>query len=156
MKENKYLGDYTIRELDEIINPKDRTLNKCPDCAFCNEVDCFKKLLSLRKLNEDLPQYHFGRDKFCEAFEKVFTTNQIIELEVLCGCTYYTYSFILYRYDDEFYISHLRNGITINWYKHLGRTNTCNKKGFNLIDLHVFLRLLKEELIMQGDIKDEP
>lgn len=33
-----------------------------------------------------------------------------------------------------------------NWYKHLGRTNTCNKEGFTLADLKELLLLLKEDL----------
>ena len=47
---------------------------------------------------------------------------------------------------DEFYIIHRESGTMINWYKHLGRTNTCNKEGFTLEDLHELLVLLKEDL----------
>jgi hypothetical protein len=34
----------------------------------------------------------------------------------------------------------------INWYKHLGRTNTCNKEGFTLADLKELLIRLKKDL----------
>lgn len=52
----------------------------------------------------------------------------------------------LYRWEDEFYIIHRDSGTIINWYKHLGRTNTCNKEGFTLADLKELLLLLKEDL----------
>lgn len=43
-------------------------------------------------------------------------------------------------------IIHRDSGTIINWYKHLGRTNTCNKEGFTLADLKELLLLLKEDL----------
>lgn len=39
-----------------------------------------------------------------------------------------------------------KSGVMINWYKHLGRTNTCNREDFSLEDLEAFLKRLKEEL----------
>ena len=52
----------------------------------------------------------------------------------------------MYKEEDEFYIIHFRSGIIINWYKHLGRTNTCNKEGVSTDDLIEFLVLLKDNL----------
>lgn len=52
----------------------------------------------------------------------------------------------MYKEEDEFYIIHFRSGIIINWYKHLERTNTCNKEGFSTDDLIEFLVLLKDNL----------
>lgn len=49
----------------------------------------------------------------------------------------------MYKEEDEFYIIHFHSGTIINWYKHLGRTNTCNKEGFSTDDLIEFLVLLK-------------
>ena len=48
--------------------------------------------------------------------------------------------------DDEFYIIHFDSGTIINWYKHIGRTNTCNDEDFTLNDLREMLILLKEDL----------
>lgn len=47
---------------------------------------------------------------------------------------------------EDIYSNHFRSGIIINWYKHLGRTNTCNKEGFSTDDLIEFLVLLKDNL----------
>ena len=44
----------------------------------------------------------------------------------------------------------------INWYKHMGRTNTCNKD-LSLDELRLFLLLLKKELVEEKIITpDEP
>lgn len=97
---------------------------------------------------KDLPQYHFDRDEFCKVFREVFTSDQIYDIEAECQGRYDHFGdFSLLYNDDEFYILHRPSGIMINWYKHLGRTNTCNRPDFNLDDLRVFLKALKEELI---------
>lgn len=84
----------------------------------------------MSKYLETLPQYHFDRDDFCKVFGEVFTDDEIIDIDVMCGYPQNTENFLLYRWEDEFYIIHRDSGTIINWYKHLGRTNTCNKKGF--------------------------
>lgn len=95
---------------------------------------------------QELPDYHFNREEFISAFREIFTDEQIIDLEVRCqGCTN-AYDFLLYWQDDTFYIMHLASGITISYYKHLGRSNTCNKEDFDLSDLKAFLKLLKEDI----------
>lgn len=106
---------------------------------------------------QTLPQYHFDRHEMCDLFDEVFTTDQFIDVDVACGCSRNTDSFALFRGDDEFYILHKDSGVLINWYKHLGRTNTCNKEDFTLDNLRVFLVLLKDELLEYDHIdKDEP
>ena len=100
----------------------------------------------MNKYLETLPQYHFERDDFVNAFYDVFTSDEICDIEVICGYPKYTGAFLLARNEDEFYIIHLESGTIINWYKHLGRTNTCNKEGFSLDDLRELLCLLKEEV----------
>ena len=94
----------------------------------------------------DLPQYHFDRDDFCKVFLEFFTYDEIYDIEALCQGTKYLDSFILMYDEDEFYILHKNSGVMINWYKHLGRTNTCNREDFTLDDLRVFLKTLKEDL----------
>ena len=99
----------------------------------------------MNKFLDTLPQYHFERDDFTKAFHDVFTNDEILDLIVDCqGQGITDEFFLLYDY-DEFYIIHRESGTMINWYKHLGRTNTCNKEGFSLEDLHQFLLLLKED-----------
>lgn len=99
------------------------------------------------KFLQTLPQYHFERDDFRKVFYDVFgSTDNIFDLEVACQGQRITDEFFLLYGDDEFYIVHRDSGTMINWYKHLGRTNTCNKEGFTLEDLREFLELLKEDM----------
>ena len=49
--------------------------------------------------------------------------------------------FFITRRGDEFYIIHFPSGTIINWYKHMGRTNTCNKN-LTLDDLREFKKML--------------
>ena len=95
---------------------------------------------------KDLPQYHFDRDEFRKVFYEFFTSDQIWDIEAECQGGTILDSFSLIYNDDEFYILHRPSGIMINWYKHLGRCNTCNRPDFTLDDLRVFLHALKEEL----------
>lgn len=96
---------------------------------------------------ECLPQYHFKRNDFCKVFHEVFTSNEIFEIEVACQGMTHTDCFTLFYDCDEFYILHRDSGILINYYKHLGRTNTCNHPDFTLDDFEVFLKVLKEDLV---------
>lgn len=93
-----------------------------------------------------LPQYHFDRAEFTAAFLDVFTTEQIEEIFSKCIDNEQTNEFAFLYYDDEYYIMHRDSGTVINWYKHLGRTNTCNKDGFGLNDLKEFLHCIKVDL----------
>lgn len=103
-------------------------------------------------LNE-LPQYHFDRTEFVNAFEEIFTSDQMEEIFSKCICKEQTADFAFFSYDDEYYIVHKDSGTIINWYKHLGRTNTCNKIGFELEDLKEFLQLMKVDLeLMKVDL----
>ena len=92
---------------------------------------------------KDMKQYYFDRDVF------VKTVNEIIPnlLDILAdhGDTLYTDYFHCFRYTDEFYIIHLQSGTMINWYKHLGRTNTCNKN----ISLDEFKEFIKSQRISE-------
>lgn len=75
----------------------------------------------MSKYLETLPQYHFDRDDFCKVFGEVFTDDEIIDIDVMCGYPQNTENFLLYRWEDEFYIIHRDSGTIINWYKHLVR-----------------------------------
>ena len=94
---------------------------------------------------QELPQYHFDRDAFVSTFEQVFTEAEIDNIEDMCQQRTTLNEFLLFYHPDweEFYIIHLPSGTIINWYKHLGRTNTCNKENFTIADLKNLLEKLK-------------
>lgn len=93
----------------------------------------------------------FDRDDFIDAFREYFSKEEQVELESMCqGCKCLD-EFLLYYKEDEFYIIHLESGTIINWYKHLGRANTCNKLGFAYEDLKEMLKLLKEDFDSHKD-----
>lgn len=104
------------------------------------------------KFLHELPQYHFDRHDFVATLSKIFPNDELFDLEMSCINHTSFPNFLLYHDTfDEFYIIHLKSGTIINWYKHLGRTNTCNKEGFTLNDLQDLLELLKED--MRGSTK---
>lgn len=106
---------------------------------------------------QTLPQYHFDRTEFSNVFGEVFTNEQIIDIDVACGGCSQSDEFMLFRGDDEFYITHKDSGVTINWYKHLGRTNTCTNPNYTIDDLRVLLVALKAEALYEKWInKDAP
>ena len=89
---------------------------------------------------------NFDRYDFVKVFYKVFTKEQIENIEVMCGYPQYTDEFIMCRNSDEFHIIHFDSGVSINWYKHLGQSNWCNNCEFTHDDLLEFLKLLKEDI----------
>ena len=124
------------------------------NCSFMFE-DLKKAEPPKRNALETLPQYHFDRDDFCNVMFDVFTTEEYIDIDVECGCNTHLDNFTLMRVDDKFYILHRDSGILINWYKHAGRTNTCNKPDFTLNDFREFLVELRKDLVWNDIIKDE-
>lgn len=122
---NKFLAGWTLTPPKDLINLRD--------------------VMKMNKL-ENLPQYHFERDDFCKMFKEVFTIEQIYYIEEECVSGKHTENFSLFRVDDDFYILHRDSGVLINYYKHLGRINTCSVSDFTLDDLRYFLKSLKEEL----------
>lgn len=95
---------------------------------------------------KDMPQYYFDRDLFINCFKSVFSDDEIFALECACQIHKLFGDFLLYYVDDEFYIIHLPSGTIINWYKHLGRANTCNKNNASFGDLKELLKMLKEAI----------
>ena len=86
-------------------------------------------------LFEDLPQYHFDRRDMCEVFDANFMDWLSNHLESRSD------EFLITRNGDEFYIIHFPSGTIVNWYKHMGRTNTCNK-ALTVEDLREFKKML--------------
>lgn len=93
---------------------------------------------SINSLFEDLPQYHFDRDDMCEVFDSDFMEWFWDHIEEDGD------EFRITRKDDEFYIIHFPSGTIVNWYKHMGRTNTCNKN-LDLDDLREFKKMLLDD-----------
>ena len=124
------------------------------NCSFMFE-DLKKAEPPKRNALAALPQYHFDRDDFCNVMFDVFTMGEYIDIDTECGCNTHLDNFTLMRVEDEFYILHRDSGILINWYKHAGRTNTCNKPDFTLDDFREFLVELRKDLVWNDIIKDE-
>ncbi len=100
-------------------------------------------------LNE-MKQYHFERDDFCNVFDEVFSMEEYDKLIDLFNFKYQTSSFILMRKDDDFYILNTRTGLLIGWYKHLGRINVSNDENLTLEELKSELLELREEILNNG------
>lgn len=102
--------------------------------------------------------YHFVRDEMEKIFEEVFPSDsQVWDWDEVRNCDFRdTNSFHTFRDFDEYYILHKPSGTMINWYKHIGRTNTCNKD-LSLDELKLFLLLLRKELVEEKIIQpNEP
>lgn len=95
---------------------------------------------------QELPQYHFDRDEMCKVFDSDFIDwlwDHINED---------SYDFGIKQRGDEFYIIHYPSGTIVNWYKHMGRTNTCNKP-LTIEDLKDFKTLLLADFEWKDVIK---
>lgn len=95
---------------------------------------------------EELDQYHFERSDFTKEVRTI-----IPDLEDLFEYFNYNgiwklFDFLMYEdTQDEYYIIHWKSGTMINWYKHLGRTNTCNKD-LSIDGFSEFLEMLKSDI----------
>ena len=88
---------------------------------------------------------NLDRDEFCDAFHYVFTSTEILDLEVKCQAHARIGDFYLYYDEDEFYFINLETGIIVQYYKHLGRCNSINDE-FTVKDLIDFLMNLRKDL----------
>ena len=86
-------------------------------------------------LFEELPQYHFDRSDMCDVFDTEFMEWFWDHLGDRSD------DFLITQNGDEYYIIHFPSGTIVNWYKHMGRTNTCNKN-LTLDDLREFKKML--------------
>lgn len=83
-------------------------------------VETYKKMVEKINNLEALEQYAIDRDLFVEIFRP-------IDEFIWDNYDYESDDFKFWGYIDEYYILHKPSGTLVNWYKHLGRTNTCNK-----------------------------
>lgn len=92
---------------------------------------------------QSLDQYYFERSYFVETIK---THAPLLDDFIFDnGCEVQLDSFKIFRNHDEFYIIHMDSGIMINWYKHLGRTNTCSRNITKECFIE-FLKLLHSEI----------
>lgn len=89
-------------------------------------------------LFDELPQYHFKRDEMEEVFDGDF------EWWLWDHMNEYSDDFFITKNGDEYYIIHFPSGTIVNWYKHVGRTNTCNKP-MTIEDLKEFKKMLLDD-----------
>ena len=98
---------------------------------------------------QDADEYYFDRDDMCSVFDCKFM-NWLYD-RVNCE----SYDFAIQQRGDDFYIIHYPSLTIINWYKHMGRCNACNKD-LSLDDLRQFKKLLIEDFeCMEGRGKSE-
>lgn len=93
---------------------------------------------------ENMSQYYLDRDLFCAIVRNTIGIDRLYDA--------FTYgiaisgSFAWFIHDDEYYIINLDSGMIINWYKHIGRTNTCSQEGRTVGDYYKFFLSFKKEL----------
>lgn len=96
---------------------------------------------------DELKQYFFDREAFVDVVTSLFTdTGQLVAIYALCESNAFVGSFHCFVCEDEYYIFDMDTGVAINWYKHLGRTNTCNNAAFELVDLYLFFEKLHNSM----------
>jgi len=93
-----------------------------------------------RKNLDTLKQYAIDREVFTRIFLRIYKLDMDDYLY-----NYEGHSFKAWKYDDEFYILHKDSGTLVNWYKHLGRTNTCNKN-LSLVEYLQFVTMFLDEI----------
>lgn len=148
-EENQTVIRLTDDKVEEINLPRDEEKHH-PGRVDNVEIrlnDKFGTKHRYRNLEENR-QYHFVRDEMTNVFKEVFPLNsQAWDWDDVWCCDFRdTNSFHAFRDESEFYILHKPSGTMINWYKHMGRTNTCNKD-LSLEELKLFLLLLRKELV---------
>jgi hypothetical protein len=94
-----------------------------------------------------LKQYFIDRDLMCKLFDEYVPS--LLDIMADESDSIQTDNYKIFRNADEFYIIHLDSGTMINWYKHLGRTNTCNKE-LSMAEYRVFLLRLYDDLKKEG------
>lgn len=144
-----FCNDYGIRldavnaNLPEIIEAFGGDTRKIFATEYWDDRAVFMGVFSDGGLGE-LPQYHIDRDVLCKIVEETVGYDRLIDS--FDSAAFTGENFTWFRKDDEFYIVHMDSGMMINWYKHLGRTNTCSQSGRTVNDYYTFFKLFKDEL----------
>ena len=87
--------------------------------------------------------YQIERDEFIRIFEELDKILiDIYEFE--------NEKIKIWKWEDEYFILEKDTGIIVNWYKHLGRCNTCNKK-LTIENYETFGERILEELKQTQD-----
>ena len=91
----------------------------------------------------------FDRDYFSKAWSEAGLWE--LDADIACTCGTHSANFSLFRYEDTFYILNRDSGILVTYYKHVGRSNECNREDFTDDDLAKFFKLLAEDLQYMKD-----
>ena len=148
-EENQTVTRLTDDKIEEINLTKDEEKHY-PEMIDSVEIrldDKFDVKHQYRNLERNR-SYHFVRDEMEKIFKEVFPLDsQVWDWDYVWYCDFRdTNSFHAFKDYDEYYILHKPSGTMINWYKHIGRINTCNKD-LSLDELKLFLLLLRKELV---------
>ncbi len=108
----------------------------------------------MRKTIRDPFYYNtIDRDDFWNAFVRAFTFRYDKYQEdymdmfdaILDACDQHKMinGFMCYRSEADYFIHNTCNNVIIGWYKHFGRCNCVNVKGFTVDDLYQFFKELR-------------
>ena len=94
----------------------------------------------------DMKQYFWDRDVFVKTVESEMNIETLMDAVQSYGEFNQSYYFAWFQDEGEYYIVHKPSGMMVNWYKHLGRTNTCDQDYRTIDDLRWFFRLFNEDV----------
>lgn len=124
-----------------------------PSCPYCKAAMTDEMEFTNTAKLQDMPQYHLGREVLCNVVRE--TIGYDVLMDAFCYGTFnQSDEFAWFTNDDEFYIVHLPSGMMINWYKHLGRTNTCSQVDRTLEDYYEFFKRFKMDLEYWAESKN--
>lgn len=93
-----------------------------------------------------MKHYYFDRDEFIKTVKSAIDIETLYDATMDYGEFNQSENFVWFKDSDEYYVLHKPSGMMINWYKHLGRTNSCNQEGKTLDDLKEFFIAFNEDL----------
>lgn len=93
----------------------------------------------------DLEPYHFESDVFCNEIEKVIPELRDLFDFFNVEKIWKMWNFVMFEVENDYYIVHLDSGTIVNYYKNLGRMNTCNKD-LSLCDFRKFIKMLRKDI----------
>ena len=90
-------------------------------------------------------RYNLDRAEFTKAFNDIIGCEFVYD--IFNEDIQYTSKFAWFRNEDEYYIIDLKNGIIVNWYKHIGRCANVNVEDMAVSDLYDLFARFRNELV---------
>lgn len=100
---------------------------------------------------QNLSQYHIDRDILVQIVKDTIGIDRLYD--AFCYGNVVCDEFAWFTNCDEYYIIHLDSGMMVNWYKHIGRCNTCSQEYRTIEDYYEFFHKFKDELDYWKDFK---